>query len=96
MILIVACIIALMHKLCAKSICIALQQHDQINNMVTAAAAATATMVLIRPVSVLLPVLVPQHCYHAACIDIWLRRCATCPLCKQLVWQPQHPNFVPC
>lgn len=23
------------------------------------------------------------HCFHRACIDIWLLRCSACPLCKQ-------------
>lgn len=25
------------------------------------------------------------HCFHRACIDLWLLRCAECPLCKQSV-----------
>lgn len=26
------------------------------------------------------------HLYHAACIDQWLRKSATCPLCKHALW----------
>ncbi len=26
------------------------------------------------------------HAYHASCIDVWLRKSATCPLCKHSLW----------
>ena len=27
----------------------------------------------------------PQHSYHTACIDTWLKTSTLCPLCKQSV-----------
>jgi hypothetical protein len=32
-----------------------------------------------------------NHCYHAACIDQWLRQNCMCPLCKQSVWEASLP-----
>jgi len=29
-----------------------------------------------------------SHCFHRSCIDLWLLRSATCPLCKVKVAQP--------
>ena len=36
-----------------------------------------------------------KHCFHAACIKPWLSRNATCPLCKQAVWEPLPMLLLP-
>ena len=32
-----------------------------------------------------------RHCFHAACIDEWIKRSAACPLCKRDVLGPKAP-----
>lgn len=35
------------------------------------------------------------HWYHAPCIDAWLKRNASCPLCKKVVWRPLPSDALP-